>query len=323
MSTANYAIKRVLMMIPVLIGVTLGVFLLLRLTPGDPVQAILPPGQQTPENIARVEERYALDQPLYAQYGRWALNVLQGDLGRSYVLQTPVSTLLLTRLWATAQLAFVALTVSLVIAIPFGILSGVYKNTWIDHVGRLIAFLGISIPAFYLGILIILFFALFWQGWFGDSLIPSGGYVSPREDLRGWFHHIIAPGITLGVGYSALTARLTRSSMVEVLNEEYIQTARAKGAKEQIVILTHGFRNALIPIVTVLGIHIGFLFNGSIVVEEVFQWPGIGRLLFQAVLNQDLPVIQGAILVIAFIFVLANLIVDLLYGYLDPRIDYE
>ena len=323
MSTLNYAIKRVILLIPVLLGVTLGVFLLVRLMPGSIVEIILPPGQQTPENIAEVEERFGLGEPIYIQYLEWLLGVLQGDLGRSYVLQAPVSTLLINGLWVTTQLALIAFLVSLFIAIPLGVLSGVYKNTWIDHLGRIVAFLGISIPAFYLGIMIILIFSLFWQGWFDDSLIPSGGYVSPTEGLREWFHYMIAPGITLGVGYAALTARLTRSTMVEVLNEEYIQTARSKGVKERAVVLVHGFRNALIPIVTVLGIHIGFLFNGSIVVEEVFQIPGIGRLMYQAVLNQDFPVIQGGILLIAVIFVVSNLVVDLLYAYLDPRIEHD
>lgn len=323
MSTLNYAIKRVLLLIPVLLGVTLGVFLLVRLMPGSVIEIILPPGQQTPENIAEVEERFGLGQPIYMQYIEWLLGVLQGDLGRSYVLQAPVSTLLYNRLLVTAQLAFFAFFVSLVIALPLGVLSGVYKDTWVDHVGRIVAFFGISIPAFYLGIMMILILSLFWQGWFGDSLIPTGGYVSPTEGFRPWFYHMVGPGITLGVGYAALTARLARSTMVEVLNEEYIQTARAKGVKERAVVMIHGFRNALIPIITVLGIHIGFLFNGSIVVEEVFQIPGIGRLMYQAVLNQDFPVIQGGILLIAVIFVISNLIVDLLYAYLDPRIEHD
>lgn len=323
MGLANYTLKRVFLAIPVLLGVSLGVFLLIKLTPGDPVSTILPPQQRTEANIARITERLELGEPLYVQYWSWLTNAVTGDLGRSYTRNQPVLGLILSRIWPTAQLAFVAFFVALFIAIPTGIASAVYKDTWVDHLGRVVAFLGISIPAFWLGIMIILVFALFWEQWFGNGLIPAGGYVPPREGLVQWLRAIAAPGITLGVGYSALTARMTRSAMVDVLNEEYIETARSKGIKESFVVLVHGFRNALIPIVTVLGMNIGFLFNGSIVVEQVFQWPGIGRLLYGAVLDQDMPLIQGLILFIAIVFVVANLLVDLLYAYLDPRISYD
>jgi len=324
MGYVNYALKRLVLTVPVLLGVSIGVFLLMKLTPGDPVNVLLPPAQRTPAKIAQLEQRLGLGQPLYVQYWRWLSNAVQGDLGQSYALNRPVTNLILARLWPTAQLSFVAILVALVIAIPTGILSAVYKDTWIDHANRMVAFFGISVPAFWLGIMIILVFSLFWGNWFGgDGLIPAGGYVKPSQSLTGWAHTVIAPGITLGVGYSALTARLTRSAMVEALNEEYIQTARSKGVRESVIVLLHGFRNALIPIVTVLGIHIGFLFNGSIVVEQVFQWPGIGRLLYKAVLNKDLPLIQGIILFVAGVFTFANLTVDLLYAYLDPRIKYD
>jgi len=228
-----------------------------------------------------------------------------------------------TRLWPTIQLAFVAIVIALTIAIPTGVISAVAKDTWIDQVSRLVAFIGISIPAFWLGIIFVLIFSLFWQNWFGSVLVPAGGYTPPSQGLMQWFNAAIAPGVTLGVGYSALTSRQTRSAMVEVLNEDYIRTARSKGAGENVVVLVHGFRNALIPVVTVIGIQIGFLMNGAIVVEQVFQWPGIGQLLYQAVLQRDLPLIQGIILFIAMVFVLANLAVDLLYAYLDPRINYS
>jgi peptide/nickel transport system permease protein len=323
MGYANYAAKRLALTVPVLLGVSIGVFLLIKLTPGDPVNVLLPPTQRTPAKIAQLEQRLGLGEPLYVQYWKWLTSAVQGDLGRSYALQRPVTELIAERLWPTAQLSVVAILVALLIAIPTGILSAVYKDTWIDHANRLIAFFGISVPAFWLGIMVIMVFSLFWGNVFGEGLIPAGGYVTPSDGLVKWAQHVVAPGVTLGVGYSALTARLTRSAMVEVLNEEYVQTARAKGARESVVVLVHSFRNALIPIVTVLGIHIGFLFNGSIVVEQVFQWPGIGRLLYQAVLNKDLPVIQGVILFVAGVFVFANLTVDLLYAYLDPRIKYD
>jgi peptide/nickel transport system permease protein len=323
MGFANYTLKRVLLAIPVMLGVSIGVFLLIKLTPGDPVSTILPPQQRTEANIARVKERLELGKPLYVQYLSWLSEAVTGNLGRSYTLNQPVLDLILSRLWPTVQLAFVAFFVAVFIAIPTGLASAVYKDTWVDHLGRIVAFLGISIPAFWLGIMIILVFALFWGNWFGNGLIPAGGYVPPREGLGQWFGSVVAPGITLGVGYSALTARMTRSAMVDVLNEEYIETARSKGVKESAVVFVHGFRNALIPVVTVLGMNIGFLFNGSIVVEQVFQWPGIGRLLYGAVLDQDMPLIQGLLLFVALVFVTANLSVDLLYAYLDPRISYD
>lgn len=323
MGLANYTLKRILLAIPVMIGVSIGVFLLIKLTPGDPISTILPPQQRTQANIARVTERLELGEPLVVQYWSWFTEAIQGNLGRSYTLNQEVTTLILSRLWPTVQLAIIAFLVALLIAVPAGVVSAIYKDTWVDHASRVVAFLGISVPAFWLGIMVILVFALFWQNWFGAGLIPAGGYVPPSEGLGQWFRTVIAPGITLGVGYSALTARMARSAMVDVLNEEYVQTARAKGVRETVVMFVHAFRNAMIPVVTVLGINIGFLFNGSIVVEQVFQWPGIGRLLYGAVLDQDMPLIQGVILFIAVVFVFANLTVDLLYAYLDPRIAYE
>ncbi|WP_121823562.1 ABC transporter permease [Halostella salina] len=319
----NYLIKRVLLGIPVLLGVSIGVFLLIKLTPGDPVNAILPTQARTPANVAQVRARLGLGEPLHVQYWSWLTNAIQGDLGYSYNLGQPVTDLILSRIWPTAQLALIAFLVALFIAVPSGVVSAVYKNTYVDHISRIFAFIGISVPAFWLGIMIILVFALFWQQLFGFGLIPAGGYVAPGDSLVEWIQYAAAPGITLGVGYAALTARMTRSTMVDVLNEEYVKTARAKGVKETVVVSVHAFRNALIPIVTVLGIQIGFLFNGSVVVEQVFQWPGLGRLLYQAVVAKDLPLIQGIILFIATIFVIANLIVDLLYAYLDPRIKYD
>ncbi|WP_135536100.1 ABC transporter permease [Halostella pelagica] len=319
----NYLVKRVLLGIPVLLGVSIGVFLLIKLTPGDPINAILPTQARTPANVAQVRQRLGLGEPLYVQYWSWLSNAVQGDLGYSYNRGEPVTQLILSRIWPTAQLAFIALLVALFIAIPSGVISAVYKDTFVDHFSRIIAFVGISVPAFWLGIMIILVFALFWKQLFGFALIPAGGYVPPSDSLIEWLQYVAAPGITLGVGYAALTARMTRSTMVDVLNEEYIQTARSKGVKESVIVSIHAFRNALIPIVTVLGIQIGFLFNGSVVVEQVFQWPGIGRLLYQAVIDKDLPLIQGILLFVAAVFVVANLVVDLLYAYLDPRIKYN
>jgi peptide/nickel transport system permease protein len=323
MGLGNYVLKRLLLLIPVLLGVSIVVFLLMKITPGDPVTVLLPPEAQTAENIRRLEQRLGLGEPIYVQYLNWLESAVQGDLGQSYRTRQAVTQMVGAAIWPTVQLALVAFIVATTIAIPMGVLGAVYKDTWIDHVGRLVAFLGISMPSFWLGIMVILVFSLFWQGWFVFQLIPSGGYASPSDGLVEWLRHVLPPGITLGVGYAALTARLTRSSMVEVLNEEFVETARAKGVKERAVVLVHTFRNSLIPVVTVMGLQIGFLMNGAIVVEQVFQWPGIGLLLYESVTRGDIPLLQGVVLFVAIVFVFSNLVVDVLYAYLDPRIKYE
>jgi peptide/nickel transport system permease protein len=323
MGLGNYTVKRILLLIPVFIGVTAAVFLLLKLAPGDAVSALLPPRARDPQTVAELEARLGLDQPIYIQYLKWLGNALQGDLGRSYATRQPVTDMILSRLWPTVQISIIAFFVAMFIAIPLGILSAVYKDQWVDHFSRVVAFTGISVPSFWLGIMVILVFALFWQDWFGSSLIPAGGYVAPSEGLGDWLNAALPPGITLGVGFSAIVTRLTRSAMVEVLNEDYVRTARAKGVKESALILVHALRNALIPVVTIVGLQVGFLLNGAVVVEQVFQWPGIGRLLYQAVQTNDMPLIQGLVLFIAGVFVLMNLFVDLTYALLDPRIKYD
>ena len=323
MGMGNYAAKRLLMLIPVFIGVTAAVFLLLKLAPGDAVSALLPPRARDAQTVAELKARLGLDQPIYIQYLKWLGNAVQGDLGRSFATRRPVTEMIIGRLWPTVQISIIAFVVAMLIAIPLGVASAVYKDQWIDHFSRVVAFTGISIPSFWLGIMVILVFSLFWKGWFGSSLIPAGGYVSPSEGFFTWLRYALPPGITLGVGFSAITTRLTRSAMVEVLSEDYIRTARAKGVKEQGVILVHALRNAMIPVVTIVGLQVGFLLNGAVVVEQVFQWPGIGRLLYQAVQTNDMPLIQGLVLFIAGVFVIMNLFVDMTYAYLDPRIKYD
>ncbi|UTF55707.1 ABC transporter permease [Natronosalvus rutilus] len=323
MDRTNYLLKRLASLIPVFIGVTLVVFLLVRLTPGDPTTAMIPPQARTPETVAALRARLGLDDPLPVQYLNWLTDAITLDLGMSYSQDRPVTSVIAAHIWPTIQIAFVAFIVSILIAVPLGVLSGVYKDSWIDQISRVIAFTGISIPSFWLGLMTILFGALFWNRWFGYQLIPAGGYVSPFESFGGWLWHVLPPGIILGVGFSAITMRLTRSSMAEAMQEDYIRTARSKGAKEQAIIVIHALRNALIPVVTVAGLQIGYLLNGAVVVEEVFAWPGVGRLLFQAVQQQDMPLIQGLVLLFATVFVVMNLVVDLLYTVLDPRIEYE
>lgn len=321
---SNYAIKRLLLLVPVMFGVSIAVFLLVKISPGDPAVAMLPPDARTPENINAIRERLLLNEPLHVQYVHWLGDVLQGDLGKSYRKSgTPVTTLIEGAVWPTVQLSAVSFVIGLSVAIPLGVVSAVRKDTWIDNASRVLAFGGISMPAFWVAIMMMLVFAQFWQGWFGQPLIPTGGYVPIKEGIVPWFQHIFPPALVLGTGFAALTMRLTRSAMVEVLNEDYIRTAKAKGVRGRAVVMVHALRNALIPVVTVMGMQIGFLLNGAVVIETVFQWPGIGRLLYKSVVGQDMPTIQGVVLFIAFVFVVANLCVDLLYAYLDPRIDYE
>lgn len=311
------------MTIPTFLGMTLVVFLLIKLTPGSALDVLVPPEARTPAIVAATERKLGLNQPLYVQYGKWLLNAVQGDLGRSYVSREPVIALVVGRIWPTVQLSIVAMFVALCIAIPAGVLSAVYRDTWVDHLSRVVAFVGISIPSFWLGIMIILVFSLFWLDWFGQPLIPSGGYATPSDGFVEYLRHLLPPAITLGVAFSAITTRLTRSAMVEVLNEEYVKTARSKGVKEIGVVMIHAFRNALIPVVTVLGMQVGYLLNGAIVVEQVFRWPGMGQLLFRSVTERDLPLIQGTVLFIALVFIVANFVVDITYSLLDPRIRYD
>ncbi|WP_135830498.1 ABC transporter permease [Halorussus halobius] len=322
MNRTNYLVKRLLLMIPVLLVISVGIFLLLKLTPGDTVSSLLPAGQQSPSQIAYVTEKYGLDQPIHVQYYRWLANALQGDLGTSYSMEEPVTKVVLRSAWATAQLGLIAAVLGLLVAIPIGLVSAAYHGSWVDELGRLVSFAGISLPAFWVGIVVILVFSLFWQQWFGQTFVPPGGYVAPSQGLVPWFRHAIAPAATLGIGFAAIMVRQIRSSMIDVLGEEYVRTARAKGVRERIVVVVHAFRNGLIPVVTVFGFQVGVLMNGAVVVEQVFQWPGIGRLLYQAVTAQDVPLVQGIVLFVALVFVVLNLVVDMLYTYLDPRVEY-
>ncbi|WP_267643419.1 ABC transporter permease [Haloarchaeobius amylolyticus] len=324
MSTSNYAIKRILLLVPVLLGVSLVTFLFIRLSPSDPVAAMLPPEAAAQQNIVNeLRQEMHLDEPLYLQYGHWLWDVVHLDFGYSYSQSARVTSLIASSAWATAQLSFFAFVIGVLVAIPMGVVSAVKKDSWVDNLTRVLAFGGISLPGFWVAIMMILVFALFWQNWFGAPLIPSGGYATLDDGVVTYLRHILPPAVVLGTGFAALVMRMTRSSMVEVLQEEYVRTARAKGVRERSIVMIHTFRNALIPVVTVMGMQIGFLLNGAVVIEQVFQWPGIGRLLYQSVLSQDLITVQGIVLFIATVFVVANLLVDLLYAYLDPRISYE
>lgn len=301
----KYIIKRVLSLIPVIIGVTLIVFLILNFAPGDPARMILG-DMATPGQIAELRQKMGLDDPILVQYGRYMLNLLKGDFGISYRTKSPVSLEILARFPYTFILSFVATVFSIALAIPLGIIAAVKQNTAIDNISMFIALLGVSMPMFWLALLLILVFSLK-LGWF------------PVSGANSW-KSIILPAVALGFMNMASTARTTRSSMLETIRQDYIRTARSKGVPNKVVIRKHAFKNALIPTITVCGLQIGGLLGGSVLAETVFAWPGIGRLMVQSISGRDVPMTLGCIIVFTVCFAIVNLLVDLLYGFVDPRI---
>ncbi|MFO7584599.1 MAG: ABC transporter permease [Anaerolineales bacterium] len=312
----TYILRRLLLAIPVLIGVSFLVFWSIRMIPGDPAVAIA--GElATPELIAKVREDMGLNQPILVQYSRYLWRTLQGDMGRSVKSNLPVAKEVTDRLPRTLQLAFTALVLSAVIGIPIGIFSATKPNSWFDGGSMTFALLGVSMPIFWLGLMLMILFAVLIPKWFGLSgpLLPPTG--------SGTWQHLVMPSIALAANSMAIQARMTRAAMLEVLRQDYVRTARAKGLRERLVIYRHALRNALLPIVTIVGLQFGTLIGGAVLTETVFAWPGIGRLLVDAIGFRDYPVIQATVIVIAAGFVLTNLIVDILYAYLDPRIRYN
>lgn len=299
---------RLVATIPVLLGVSFLVFMMLHLVPGDPVKMMLSEFQTTPKQIELLRSQLHLDEPLPQQFARFVWNALHGDLGLSIRSKRMVTREIGENLVPTLQLAVAALAVAVVVGVSLGILAAIKQGTWLDLAPMLVALGGVSMPSFWLGLLLIFFFSLR-LGW-----LPATG----AGDLK----HLVMPALTLGLGASAIIARLTRSSMLEVLRQEYITTARAKGLRELTVILRHGLKNALIPVVTIFGLQFGNLLAGTVVVETVFARPGIGRLIVDAILAKDFPVVQGIILLSATAYVLVNLLVDVTYGFLDPRIRF-
>ncbi|MCC7359273.1 MAG: ABC transporter permease [Anaerolineales bacterium] len=306
-------IRRLFALVPVLLGVAVIVFFIIRLVPGDAVDIML--GEYNdPEVAARIRQFLGLDQPVPVQFVRWVTGMLRGDLGISIRTGRAVTTEIAQRLPATMQLAGAAVIFSLLIGVPFGVISATHRNTTVDFIGRVFSLGGISMPHFWLGILLILVFAVTLR------LLPSGGYVAPAQDLEQNLRHLVMPTVTLGYSMAAVTMRMTRSAVLEVLSQDHVRTARAKGLVEHLVIRRHVLRNALIPVVTVVGIQVGHLLGGTVVIEEVFSWPGIGSLVVRAILQRDYPLVQGVVLILATLFVLTNLVVDILYGFLDPRL---
>lgn len=301
------------MLVPVLIVVGIVVFGLVHLTPGDPAAVILG-DRATPEDIERLRTQLGLNDPLPVQFVHWFSNMLQLDFGESIFLGEPVTQALLDRVQPTVLLTLYALTIEVVIGIPAGVMAAVRYNSRLDRALTVMAISGSAIPTFFLGILLILIFAVRLR-W-----LPSGGYVPFGEDPAAHFKAMLLPAFALGFSAAGLLARLVRSSMLDVLREDYVRTAFAKGLPEQMVIIRHALRNALIPALTVIGISIGALLGGAVVTETVFTIPGMGRLVVQSIARRDYPVIQGAIVAIAMTYVLVSLIVDVLYVYIDPRV---
>lgn len=299
----------------VLLGVSLIVFALVQLVPGDPIRSSL--GTRfDPETYAALRERAGFDRPLPVQYLTYVGGALTGDLGVSFRTGQPVTTALMERLPATLSLAATALLVALLIAVPLGIVSALRSGRAADHVATVVSQIGVSVPDFWMAILLILLFS----GTFG--LLPPSGYESLFEDPVAWAEHMVLPAVTIGVVSGAILTRFIRAAVLESLGEDYVRTARSKGLRESLVLRRHVLRNALIPIITVTGVQLASLLGGVIVVEVVFAWPGLGRLTLDAVGSRDYPVLQGAVLLFAALFLLVNLLVDVLYAAVDPRIRY-
>jgi ABC-type dipeptide/oligopeptide/nickel transport system permease component len=304
----RYLVRRLLLTIPVLLGVATLVFALIHFIPGDPAQVMLGEAA-SPEDVAQLRARLGLDRPLLVQYGSFLGGVVHGDLGVSLRNDQPVAAQILERMPATAELALASMTVAILFALPLGIVAAVWRGTWVDHTAMTLSLVGISIPNFWLGPLMAIVFAVE-LGW-----LPVGG--------TGTLAHLVLPSVTLGAALAAILARMTRASLLEELREPYVLAARAKGVSRTRAVLHHAFRNSLIPIVTILGLQFGVVLTGAVITETIFAWPGIGRLLIQSISFRDYPTVQGCVLLIAITYVGVNLVTDLTYGFLDPRIRVE
>ncbi|GED69563.1 glutathione ABC transporter permease [Brevibacillus reuszeri] len=301
-----YIIRRLLQMIPVLLGVILVVFLIMQMVPGDPAVLLAGEGASA-ETIAKIRTQLGLDQPIMVQYFHYVTDVATGDLGTSLRSNLPVFDEIMARLPATIELALASIFVTIVLGMIAGIISATKQYSWADITIMIIALLGVSLPSFWLGLSLIYYFSV------KLHLFPVAGW--------GTWQHMILPAITLGTGGAAIVARMTRSSMLDVVRQDYIRTAKAKGLKEQVIIYKHALKNALIPIITVVGLQFGFLLGGTVLVESVFAINGLGRLIVDAIRMRDLPVVQGGVLIASVIFVFVNLLVDVLYRYFNKRID--
>jgi peptide/nickel transport system permease protein len=311
----TYVIRRVIATIPVMAVVALVVFSLLYITPGDPA-AIIAGDQASPADIDRIRESLGLDRPFLVRFGEWVWQLLHGDLGTSIFTNLPVTTMIAQRFEPTLSLMAITLCLSIAVAVPIGVVAAWKAGTWIDRLIMAFAVFGFSVPVFVIGYLLAYVFALQFE-W-----LPVQGYTPLSQGIGPWFQNLILPAIALGCVYIALIARITRATMLEVLQQDYIRTARAKGVGQHDILYVHALKNASVPIVTVIGIGIALLIGGAVVTESVFAIPGLGRLTVDAILRRDYPIIQGLVLLFSFVYVLINLAIDLLYTLLDPRIRY-
>jgi peptide/nickel transport system permease protein len=309
----RFLITRILSAVPVLLVVSLVTFLLIWLVPGD-ISAELGGTDATPEELEAIRRRLGLDRPLWERALAWYGDLFRGDLGYSYLLQRPVLDAVLERLPVTLSLAGLALVLATVMGLMLGILAAVRHNTLADQGAMVTALIGLSIPDFWFGIVLIILFGV-WLGW-----LPTGGFVALTDDPLGWARSMTLPAMTLALTQMGVIARMTRSSMLDVLGQDYVRTARAKGMPRGTVVFRHALRNAMVPIVTVVGVLTGILLSGAVVIETVFSLPGVGRLIVGAIQRRDFPIIQGGLLVTACVFVFVNIIVDMLYGWFDPRV---
>lgn len=311
----SYILKRLLMVIPVLVGISVIVFFIMALLPGDPAQAILG-SYATPANLARLRSQMGLDKPIVVRYFIWLWNLLHGNFGRSYSLNRPVINIILDRIGPTMLLAGSALLFASVVGLLAGIIAAVNQFRWQDKLFTLLVLIGISAPSFWLGLMFVLLFAV------DLHLFPVSGMVlvTGGGGVLDVLHHLVLPAVTLGIVATGVIARLTRTNMLEVLRRDYIRSARAKGLSERRIIYRHAFKNALVGVIPVLGIQAGFVIGGAVYIGTVFQWPGMGRMLVQAILQRDILLVQGGVMVIAVVYVFVNLIVDVLQHFLDPRI---
>jgi peptide/nickel transport system permease protein len=313
-----YVLGRLVSAVPVLFGVSIVIFLLMKLIPGDAAQVLAGPSA-TRDEVELIREDLGLNEPLHIQYGKWLARAVRGDLGRSIELRAPVTTMVLERFKNTAILAGASMLLAVTIGVSAGVISATRPLSLFDRLAMVGALFGNSMPTFWLGLVLILIFSL------GLGLFPSNGMYDIRSgggpvDL---LHHLVLPSITLAGVSAAILARVTRSSMLEVVNREYVTTARAKGLNDRRVIWGHALKNAMLPVVTVMGVQLGYLLGGSILVETVFSWPGLGLQLFRAISSRDLPLVQGGVMLVSAIFVFLNLAIDVLYAFLDPRVRYS
>jgi peptide/nickel transport system permease protein len=314
----KYVIRRLALMVPVMLGISILVFLLMRFLPGDVIDVLLgTEASLSPEARATLRKMLGLDEPLHIQYLRWIWDILHADMGRSLRTSQPVFENLTSRLPITFELAFLSVLMSVALSIPLGIISAVRRNSWIDFFVRLFGLVGLSLPNFWLATMLILITSLYFR-W-----LPSVIFVSPLENPAENLKQMVLPAVSLAMALMAISMRMTRSAMLEVLRQDYIRTARAKGLVEQVVLYRHALKNAFIPVITVVGIQMGHLLGGAVIIEQIFGLPGVGWMLLNGIYQRDYPVVQGGVLFLAVMFVLVNLIVDMLYAYLDPRIRYS